>query len=244
MEIEKGTKIMGKRTTHKTAFTLIELLVVVAIISLLVSILVPSLKKAKELAVQVSCQSKFRNIGQVSHMYANDNGGKFPTILSGSGSLGIFPLLHAYHPFYFNPERPYDPDPRWVCPVSLARNEPGLPHGRPFAINAGLVYGRRSTHPYDGMWGGFCREVKIDDVPNIAGLIWMTEAADMQWESADLYMNYNWRPFCFGEWGMAPWPTIEFYHMDTYANAVFLDGHVEGLPQEASFDFDIWLLHE
>lgn len=55
-------------------FTLIELLVVVAIISLLVSILLPSLTKAKVLAKAAVCASNQRSMFLVQQMYAQDNG--------------------------------------------------------------------------------------------------------------------------------------------------------------------------
>jgi prepilin-type N-terminal cleavage/methylation domain-containing protein/prepilin-type processing-associated H-X9-DG protein len=63
---------------RRKAFTLIELLVVVAIIALLISILLPSLKMAREQARDVVCTS---NIGQVLKgflMYANDWDGNLP----------------------------------------------------------------------------------------------------------------------------------------------------------------------
>ena len=56
----------------RTAFTLIELLVVIAIISLLVSILLPSLTAAKELARRVICASNQRHIGLGLFLYANE----------------------------------------------------------------------------------------------------------------------------------------------------------------------------
>lgn len=73
MDLVVGENVVMK----KTAFTLIELLVVIAIISLLVSILVPTLTKAKELAKNVLCASQLRQWGITHVMYANDNAGGF-----------------------------------------------------------------------------------------------------------------------------------------------------------------------
>ncbi|MGE0482402.1 MAG: type II secretion system protein [Phycisphaerae bacterium] len=63
---------------RRKGFTLIELLVVVAIIALLISILLPSLSRARELAKRAVCASNLRGIGQSEHIYANDNSEWFP----------------------------------------------------------------------------------------------------------------------------------------------------------------------
>ena len=54
------------------AFTLIELLVVIAIISLLVSILLPSLRMAKELARRAVCGMQLHNISLICIFYGQD----------------------------------------------------------------------------------------------------------------------------------------------------------------------------
>ncbi len=54
------------------AFTLIELLVVIAIMALLISILLPSLAKAKEAARDLICMSNERQIGLAITMYQQD----------------------------------------------------------------------------------------------------------------------------------------------------------------------------
>lgn len=74
------------KTIRQNGFTLIELLVVIAIISLLVSILLPSLQKAKELARQTVCMSNLKNFGLAMHLYIGDNDESFPN--SGGQSVG------------------------------------------------------------------------------------------------------------------------------------------------------------
>lgn len=53
-------------------FTLIELMVVISIIALLVAILLPSLKSAREAAKSVSCLSNLRQLGIPTFMYIED----------------------------------------------------------------------------------------------------------------------------------------------------------------------------
>lgn len=63
---------------QKNAFTLIELLVVVSIIALLVSILIPSIAKAKKQAEASVCLSNLRQIGFGANFYAENNDGYLP----------------------------------------------------------------------------------------------------------------------------------------------------------------------
>ena len=75
----------------RKAFTLIELLVVVAIIALLISILLPSLSRARELAKRAVCASNLRGIGQGMHIYANDNSEWFPAHFFRNQTVNIGP---------------------------------------------------------------------------------------------------------------------------------------------------------
>ena len=62
----------------RKAFTLIELLVVIAIIALLVSILLPSLSKARELARRTMCMTNLSAVGKQIHIYAAEYNGYTP----------------------------------------------------------------------------------------------------------------------------------------------------------------------
>ncbi len=61
-------------------FTLIELLVVIAIISLLVSILLPSLNRARELAKRAMCGTNLNGQGKALALYMAEFEDKFPAV--------------------------------------------------------------------------------------------------------------------------------------------------------------------
>jgi len=87
--VERGNR--GKATSAANAgFTLVELLVVIGIIAVLISILLPALKKAKDAANKVACGSQLRQIGQGMIMYANDSKGFLPATDQETGNFVYF----------------------------------------------------------------------------------------------------------------------------------------------------------
>ena len=70
--------LMWKPKTRDRGFTLVELLVVVAIITILLGLLLPSLKQAREVARAAAGLSNLRQIGLALYAYAQDNKETFP----------------------------------------------------------------------------------------------------------------------------------------------------------------------
>jgi len=78
-----------QRTPRRSGgFTLIELLVVVAIIALLISILLPSLSRARAQARTTLCLSRIAQYGKAFMMYADDYDETFPFVSTGHDSSG------------------------------------------------------------------------------------------------------------------------------------------------------------
>jgi prepilin-type processing-associated H-X9-DG protein/prepilin-type N-terminal cleavage/methylation domain-containing protein len=74
------------RTRRTPAFTLVELLVVIAIVTVLIAILLPAVRLAREQAYTVKCAANLRSIGTALVIYVQDHR-HYPAAYAGSSQI-------------------------------------------------------------------------------------------------------------------------------------------------------------
>ena len=207
------------------AFTLIELLVVVAIIALLISILLPSLSRAREQARTVKCAANLRQIAMADIMYADEYDGWYIPIDSGTHYWQRNPHVHK------------------LLGAPDGTGNTGWPSGLmcPSApdhkISGGRIY---QVYALNGQW---TKTVGPKEIPQLG--IWGQRrqsvvrpqtsimAVDATWYQTDPYMtNPNTQWEVSGETDSSR--SIAYRHNER-VNAAHYDGHVASRSKDETY---------
>jgi prepilin-type N-terminal cleavage/methylation domain-containing protein/prepilin-type processing-associated H-X9-DG protein len=149
----------------QAGFTLIELLVVIAIISLLVSILLPSLGRAKELARRTVCASNLKQWGIAEMMYVGDWEGWLAASLS---VVGQNPDGTNKDRWWFNPKISMYPGPLYPYisdDEDTVRNLRTCPSAPPEGESLAYYIGYARSYEI-GYGFAPVEHVKLDSIPS------------------------------------------------------------------------------
>ncbi len=211
---------------HERGFTLIELLVVIAIISLLVSILLPSLVRAKELASRTLCLAQERQIHLAAQYFLEDNGPKSLTTRPNGAQWGWTPA-----------------NGRWWHSLRMGGY---TEEGPPFHLRDGTFHTSWWLYPdIGGLW--FCPSRKPWEVPRSQPYYGMNR--QLSYKDMDSIPEPARTPAFMCEFYM--WE-MDSHHMqsgfplanehDNGTTFIFCDGHATWIPNLG--DFAAYRYHE
>jgi prepilin-type processing-associated H-X9-DG protein/prepilin-type N-terminal cleavage/methylation domain-containing protein len=231
-------------------FTLIELLVVVAIIAVLISILLPTVRNAREQAKKVVCSSNIRQLGMANVMYAQSYQDYFiPAAEDMMSTSSSNRNMRRWHGRRKNGNVPFDST---LSPLFAYIGTEGLKACPSFVKGTDYI-DDPTIGAYESGCGGYgynetfiggrsdlygindkaCRTTaKTTDAADPANTIMFTDAAYVQRVSnSKKIIAYSFCEPVFWEFGplvsmsMSPDPTIHFRHLGR-TNVAWVDGHV------------------
>ena len=235
-------RLRAVRQREGAAFTLIELLVVVAIIALLMSVLLPSLQRARAIAKSTVCKSLQRQVGLAFITYAQEWNGVSPDNDNSGGNDSNHPYDYTYLWGRQLHEQGLIHDPKEInCPVKLLRD-----FGTPGGIREDHVWVQRDYWYTYGIRDKWCGGSGYYNVFNVDTGIVTPRHLDyslrpsVRIDSAPgtypVFVDSVRRfPELYGDWieyrTIGTFGHIHLRHLDK-ANIWFLDGHVEGMTSD------------
>lgn len=198
-------------------FTLVELLVVIGIIATLTALFFAGARKVQAASLSAKCMGNLRQIGAAISTYTADFNGKilprFADDVPAGEAQGWPARLHKMN-YIDNVEIFY-------CPSFFPRNSREAT--KPIKNNASQAYGMRSWSMPGKSWG--------DDTSLHKPIAGVEKPSDFFIVADSVWLAAGWHSQGYG---ITPGSAGQYVHLrhEKFANALFLDGHVEAKPKE------------
>jgi len=203
----------------RSAFTIIELMVTLAICMALIGLGFAAYSRAMETAARVTCLGKMRKLAAGFLLYTQDNGGNFPVSMHSSfarrqqtWTTTVTPYLDQSQPKSAADAQAFM-NTKYHCPEDAA-------------VGTGLwSYGLNVYFELLPLW------YRIANIPSPSRTVLLGElAGEAGSENLDHFMANTWQSIASAR------TAIGYLKHGGVSNYAFVDGHVETLPVEGTFD--------
>ena len=215
----KFKKAGQMKIRQKQIFTLIELLVVIAIIAILASMLLPALTKARKSARATSCKNNLKQVGTLMEFYRQDNREWQPPLYDSVGMLNTIWCVKLMN--YVDKTWNYSNAPTKKTGRILSCPEAQALDAAPDQVRMTMISAR----------GGFTLSwatLKVTQItkPSARGMI---HGEAVPTAGKGYSQSYEvW--YAAANMGLLQW-----CHPNRTGNTVFVDGHVEQIPNNPVF---------
>jgi len=227
------------RTRKYGGFTLIELLVVISIIGVLVALLLPALKSARQRAVTIRCAANVKQIGMALSMYANDWKMYIPVSMDHTNlAPGVTsPPYSENHwvikllPYMNTSAKPGNivtrtPGTEWWFCDTLRR--PGDSYNYPnYAIN-GTIAGVMKTDETSPTGWNWTNTNANPDIGTVAKQITRIRKPSRSMQVAEIQVSSTNMEYIGRLVSGSSYQTVTFSHQNT-TNLLFFDSHVANM---------------
>lgn len=215
-----------QRYVRPTGFTLVELLVVVAVTAVLAGISIPSMRRTLRQADTINCAAKLKSLGTATVLYTQENQDQLPRSFHSAGTYRQPGWATSIAPYLGVPTAQIETN--WPAVFNTYFRSPADNSTDPYIYSYGLNVHFELDPDGDDYQGSPATWRRLSQSPTPHATILMGQTKPVRF--GDHLMCHQWSSV------QAAKNALNDAIHDGKANYLFLDGHVETLRVEETFD--------